>query len=159
MPTPNPRYNPDWKKFFKHHSTEWKRIGEERDALNERDRALDKAGQRYDSPERTAIFEENEKLRLEQDKHHEACLDSFKMQHPTIQEYAAWVFSTFGLDTFGFENEAEGVDVPAVNFEKLTTFEDVSEAWSRANEAVSERGRRKHAAESDPKPRKPNPKP
>ena len=131
MPTPNPKYNPDWEAIHDRHNAERARIGEEMETLTQQDQKLFDAGQTDDSAERLAIFRAKERLRAEWDEHHQACLESFQMQHSTIQEYAAWVFEHFDPAM-----NAPGATVPAIDFEKFTTIEDVGSAWRQANKTV-----------------------
>jgi hypothetical protein len=150
MPTPNPKYNPDWKAIHDHHNAERARIGQEMAALTRQDQALYDAGQTFGSAERLAIIDKRIGLQKKWDEHHQACRESFQMQHPTIQEYAAWVFSAFDPAT-GCPREAEAT-VPAIDFEKLTSLEDVGEAWRQANRAIEDEALKKRLAKSAPRP-------
>ncbi len=73
------------------------------------------------------------------DRHHKACLAAFKMQHkmqhPTVQGYAAWLFRSFDVS---MEDHGAGIPVPQVDFDALRTIEEVDQAWSRVSCAVSD---------------------
>ena len=150
MPTPNPKYNPDWKAIHDHHYAERARIGEEMAVLTQQDQALYDAGQTFGSAERLAIIDKRTELQAKWDEHHRACRDSFEMQHPTIQEYAAWLFSAFDPAT-GCPREA-GATGPAIDFEQLTTLEDVGNAWRQANETIKDEALKKLMAKYPPRP-------
>jgi hypothetical protein len=143
MPTLNPKYRSDWESIHDQHSAERDRIGTEMQSLRHRDRELNDAGQADDSHERLALFAERERLLEQWDGHHQACLESFQMQHRTIQEYAAWVFTNFPVTGNAAENDA-----PAVNFETFTTLDDVGVAWHKAKRNVMDEARKNRSGNS-----------
>ncbi len=135
MPVENPDYKPDWEALYDQHKADSDRLGEELQALTERDNALHRDGQHYDSDERTSIFEEQEKLRTAIDGHDEQCrrcIDTF--QHETIQDAAAYIFRSFDTNEVG-----SGVTVGhQIDFEQFTTMEEVTAAWVEARDATKQ---------------------
>lgn len=115
----NPFYDPEWETVHDRHETERTRISAE---LNN----LAKAGAFGSDTYRQA--------EAEFDRHHQACLASFKMQYPTIQEYAAWLFRNFDVSMSDWEG---GTPVPMVDFATLRTIEEADRAWSRVHRTVS----------------------
>jgi hypothetical protein len=72
----NPRYDPEWQQVHDHHVAEWARLEAERNRL------IATGAMTSDTYKQVA---------MDFDYHHRACLDSFKMQHTTVQDYAAWL--------------------------------------------------------------------
>lgn len=114
MPVANPLYNPDWKTIHDFHAAE-------------RDRLDQEITRFYETSNYGTEFQA---MKEAWDRHHAACLDSFRMQHPTIQEYAAWVFKNFDADSVLAQNFA--VHIP--DFESFQTLDEVSAAWAQAKE-------------------------
>lgn len=75
------------------------------------------------------------RARAEFDRHHRACLASFKMQHATVRGHAAWLFGAFDAST---GDRGAGIPVPQVGFERLRTVEDADAARSRVHRAVTD---------------------
>lgn len=69
------------------------------------------------------------------DHHHQACLATFRTRHATVQEYAAWLFGNFPVDSSDWEG---GIPVPMVDLAALRTVEEADEAWSRLQRIVSD---------------------
>jgi len=116
----NPRYDPNWERFHDEHAAERERLAQERNRLIA-------AGDMSSDAFRHVV--------AEYDRHHKACLAAFKMQHPTVQGYAAWLFRSFDVS---MEDHGAGIPVPQVDFEALRTTEEVDQAWSRVHRAVSD---------------------
>jgi hypothetical protein len=73
-------------------------------------------------------------------RHHQAGMSTYKMQHKTVQEYAAWVFGSFNVS---MNDHGGGIPVPQVDFETLRTIEEVDAAWSRIHGVITESAREK----------------
>lgn len=136
MPTQNPEYNPDWKAIHDYHSAERARLTEELKLITKRDQDSFDAGLAYDSGQRLAIQDERERILAGLDAHQKASLESFRMQFPTVQEYAAWVFRTFDPATGHPEAKT-----PELDFEQFTTLDEVGEAWLRAHKVAEDEAR------------------
>lgn len=120
MPSVNPHYDPDWKKLHDRYAAERTRLEKERNRLIA-------AGAMASNAYKQAASDF--------DHHHQACLASFKMQHATVQEYAAWLFREFEVSMGDWEG---GIPVPVVDFEALHTIEEADTAWSRVHRIVSD---------------------
>lgn len=116
----NPLYDPNWEQFHNEHAAERERLAEERNRL------IAAGNMSSDAYRHVAA---------EHDRHHEACLAAFRMQHPTVQDYAAWLFGTFDVS---MEDHGAGIPVPQVDLATLRTIEEVDQAWSRIHRAVSD---------------------
>lgn len=111
MPVPNPLYNPEWEAIHNHHAAERDRLMKEIDSLE------------YDTPERESATEQFR-------HHHDACQDSLIMQHPTVQDYAAWTFENLGLP--------HDVPVSLPDFEDFKTLDEVRETARRISDTAHE---------------------
>lgn len=60
---------------------------------------------------------------------------TYKRQHKTVQDYAAWLFQSFSV-TMGQHDVS--VFVPQVDFETLRTIEEADAAWSHVRRIVDE---------------------
>jgi hypothetical protein len=116
----NPHYDPEWKAAHDRHAVERARAEAERDRLAKSGAMLSDAYRQAEA---------------EFDHHQQACLASFKTQHATVQEYAAWVFREFKVSSGDWEG---GIPVPVVDFEQLSTIEEADAAWSRVHRIVSD---------------------
>lgn len=116
----NPFYDPDWQQLHDQHAAERERLAEERNRLTA-------AGDMGSDAYRHVL--------AQHDRHQQACLAAFKMQHPTVQGYAAWLFGSFDVS---MEDHGVGIPVPQVDFTTLRTIEEVDQAWSRIYRAVSD---------------------
>ncbi len=116
----NPNYDPEWKATHDRHAVERARAGAERDRLAKSGAMLSDAYRQAEA---------------EFDHHQRACLASFKTQHATVQEYAAWVFREFKVSSGDWEG---GIPVPQVDFAQLRTIEETDAAWSRVHRIVSD---------------------
>ena len=116
----NPLYDPGWERVHDEHAAERERWGQERNHLVA-------AGDMGSDTFRHVV--------TEYERHHNACLAAFKMQHPTVEGYAAWLFCSFDVS---MEDHGAGIPVPQVDFEALRTIEEVDQAWSRVHRAVSD---------------------
>lgn len=116
----NPYYHVDWEAVHDRHAVERTR------AAAERDRLIAEGAMATDAYRRASA---------EFDRHHQACLASFKMQHATVQEYAAWLFRNFQVDSDDWEG---GIPVPMVDFAELRTVEEADKAWSPIRRIVSD---------------------
>lgn len=116
----NPHYSHDWETVHDRHAVERAR------AAAERDRLIAEGAMATDAYRRA---------HAEFDRHHQACLASFKMQHATVQEYAAWLFRNFQVDSDDWEG---GIPVPMVDLAELRTVEEADKAWSRIRRIVSD---------------------
>ena len=129
MAYPNPYYDRDWKTEHDHHDEERTRA---REVMNR----LAKAGE-MDS-------EAYSRAKADFDRHHEAaCHALLKKQHPTVQEYAEWLFREFRVDS---EDFGAGIPVLEVNFEELRTVEEVDAAWRRIHTAIKNSAYAKRAS-------------
>ena len=129
MAVANPLYNPKWKEIFNEHCAALERLSIEQKHLTQRDQALFDAGNQYESPEREAL--ELEKARVDKEwlDHHDACLETAKMEHPTIGEYARSLFKVFKPGVFESNHLVHLID-----YDRFQTLEEVAAAWSEANE-------------------------
>lgn len=116
----NPHYDPEWKATHDRHAVERARAEAERDRLAKSGAMLSDAYRQAEA---------------EFDHHQQACLASFKTQHATVQEYAAWVFREFKVSSGDWEG---GIPVPQVDFAQLRTIEEADAAWSRVHRIVSD---------------------
>lgn len=116
----NPLYDSDWERFHNEHAAERERLAQERNRLIAADDMSSDAFRH---------------VMAEYDHHHKACLAAFKMQHPTVQGYAAWLFRSFDVS---MEDHGAGIPVLEVDFEALRTIEEVDQAWSRVHRAISD---------------------
>jgi hypothetical protein len=112
MTYPNPHYDPEWQAACTYHFAEAKRLQGEIHRLA--------AG----GSETYAAYREAE---AEFQRHHQAGMATYKRQHKTVQEYAAWVFQSFSV-TMGLHDVS--VIVPEMDFETFRTIEEVDVAWS-----------------------------
>lgn len=124
----NPHYDPEWKTVHDRHAAERGR------AAAEQDRLARAGAMRSDAYRQvTAEF----------DRHQQACLAAIKSQHATVQDYAAWLFREFTVDSGDWEG---AIPVPVVDFEALRAIEEADAAWSRARRIVSDSaGERRHS--------------
>jgi len=129
MAYPNPHYDPDWETLHDRHDEERTRASEEMERLA-------KAGEmRSDAYDRA---------KAEFKRHHEAaCHTLLKKQHPTVQEYAEWLFREFRVDA---EDFGAGIPVPEVDFAEFRTIEEVDAAWRRIHTAISNSAHEKRAS-------------
>lgn len=116
----NPHYSPDWEAVHDRHALERDRAAARRDRLIAGGATATEAYRRA-----SAEFE----------RHQQACLASFKMQHATVQEYATWLFGNFRVDSDDWEG---GIPVPVVDPTELRTVEEADEAWWRIRRIVSD---------------------
>jgi hypothetical protein len=112
MSTLNPRYNLEWESIHDHHSAERNRLQEAKKAVE------------YGTPEYIELHKQWE-------EHHHACMDCFKMRHPTIAGYAEWVFSNF-------DPSEDGIPVQDVDFESFKTLEQVDQTWAKIHKDSEE---------------------
>ncbi len=109
MPVANPEYNPDWKDILHYHRDEAERWG-----------VIVSEG--YKNSDISPAFEE---AYLKQQEHSSATLDCFRMQFPTVQEHAQWVFDSFQPDVIYGARVL--VNIP--DFEKFVSLDDVDKAY------------------------------
>lgn len=117
MPTPNPIYDPNWQAIHDRHDAERSRLREEMNILRQSDNNHD--------------HEQAEKLQEQWHVAHEACLDSFRMQFPTMEEHAEWVFREFNP-------ERDAGEFEQIDFATLTSFDAINEAWTTANKRATD---------------------
>lgn len=129
MAYPNPYYDPYWK-------TEHDRHHEERTRARLKTDRLAKAGE-MDS-------EDYSRAKADFDRHHAAaCHALLKKQHPTVQEYAEWLFREFRVDS---EDFWASIPIPEVDFAELRTVDEVDAAWRRIHTAVRNSAYEKRAS-------------
>lgn len=116
----NPHYDPKWDTARRFHHAEAERLRAEIEHLA--------AG----GAETYAAYKEAE---AEMKRHHHAAMATYKRQHKTVQEYAAWVFQSFPVTMGQYD---VSVFVPEVDFETLRTIEEVDAAWSRVRRIAEE---------------------
>ncbi len=109
----NPLYDPDWEHIHDEHAAEREKLAQERNRLIA-------AGDMSSDTFRQVV--------AAYDRHHKACLAAFKMQHPTVQGYAAWLFRSFDVS---MEDHGAGIPVPQVDFDALRTIPLVSRPGCR----------------------------
>ena len=114
----NPHYDPEWETIHDRHAIERTRLEKERDHLA-------RAGAMTSDAYRQVL--------ADFDRHHEACLACFKMQHATVQDYAKWLFRGYDVSTGDYVG---GIPIPLVDFEQLRTIEETDAAWARVYNAV-----------------------
>lgn len=108
----NPHYNPDWEKIHDFHDVK-RRAASELMNSSKGETWLD--------------------AKSEFDKHHQACLNTFKMSHKTIEDYATWVFQTFDVSR-GAKDAITAIK--SFDFSKFKTVEEVDKAWSQASDRI-----------------------
>ncbi len=128
MAHPNPYYEPNWKTFHRRRHAKLERARSDLRRLSE---ARDYGSEDYAA------------AKAEHRRRHEAFMLTYKMQHPTVQEYAAWVFWEFPV---GMEAYGEAVPVPEVDFAAFRSIEEVDAAWARIDRAVTEAACEKQAS-------------
>lgn len=120
MPVPNPEYKEDWEDIHRIHERQSKEIQGKIDTLVSQSENPD------------VLYDEITELQGERDGHLEIskrCLDTY--QHRTIQDAAMWRFETFPP---GINSDHRGSKVVhEIDFEKLQTMDDVSQAWIEAD--------------------------
>lgn len=116
----NLHYDPDWGAMHDRHAAERARAQADRDRLITASAMATKAYQRAKS---------------EFDRHHQACLATFRTRHATAQEYAEWLFGNFRVDSGDWEG---GIPVPMVDLAALRSVEEADAAWSRVQRIVSD---------------------
>ena len=116
----NPHYNSEWETIHDRHAVERARLEKERDHLA-------KAGAMTSDAYRQVL--------ADFDRHHEACLACFKMQHATVQGYAEWLFRGYDVSMGDYTG---GIPVPLVDFIQLRTVEEADAEWSRVYNAVKD---------------------
>ena len=112
-------YDPDWKAVHDRHATERARSSEELHRL-----AVE-----------AITSEVYRQVKAECERHNQACFAALKAQHPTVQDYAAWLFREFKVSADDWEG---AIPMPVVDFEELRTIEEADEAWSRVRRIVSD---------------------
>jgi hypothetical protein len=118
--TPNPHYDPDWRALRDYHHDERTCAAAETTRLAEAGKMETEA---YEAAH--AIWQ----------AHHNAWCATYKKQYRTVEEYAAWVFTTFPP---GIRGRSAGVSVPEPDLASFRTVEEVDAAWSRIDSAVNE---------------------
>lgn len=116
----NPHYNPDWEAAHDHHAAERAR------AQVERDRLITAGAMATDT---------YQPAKAEFDRHHQACLATFRTRHATVQEYTEWLFGNFQVDSGDWEG---GLPVPTMDFAALRSVEEADAAWSRVQRIISD---------------------
>jgi hypothetical protein len=116
----NPYYNPAWREMQDKHFAAAKR------AESEMERLAAGGAETYDA---------YKAMEAEFKRHHQAGMSTYKMQHKTVQEYAAWVFGSFNVS---MNDHGGGIPVPQVDFERLRTIEEVDAEWSRIHGAITD---------------------
>ena len=130
MPVQNPDYKPDWEELYDTNRAEVDRLQKEVRAAIDENNTLHTQGFKYDSPERKALYDKQQSLEEVRDEYEEVCrrcLDTY--QHKTIQDAAEWMFKTFAPSDGTIEGHGLVHDI---DFETLTTIEEVREAWATA---------------------------
>jgi len=129
MAYPYPHYDSGWEAVHDRHDEERTRLLEKMDHLA---KAGEMGSEAYD------------RAKAEFDRHHKAaCHTLLKKQHPTVQEYAEWLFREFRVDT---EDFGTGIPVPEVDFADFRTVEEVDAAWRRIHTAIGNSAYEKRAS-------------
>ena len=135
MPTPNPKYTPDWETVYDVRKAVYDDMeARQKEAAEEMSRLHRAQGEQtpeyYEARQAWREITQNLKEQLH------AVQECFEMQHPTIQEYAQWVWEKFDPGTPFFGDSPVLVEQP--DFEGFKSLEDVHAAWSRVHNAVEE---------------------
>ena len=103
----NPEYNPDWQSIYDRRAALYQEANREIDRL------------------RHASADVQDAARNRATELHQSMLDTFRMQHETIEEYAQWMFRTF---TIHADQNMKQLILP--DFTKFETLDEVSEEWN-----------------------------
>ncbi|TDH62397.1 hypothetical protein E2C06_12380 [Dankookia rubra] len=113
MAHPNPYYNPDWQSLRDHHAAE-------------RDKAQAVSGQLAQDGQMLTEAYKQAKARFAH--HQKEFQDTYRLEFPTVQGYAAWHFETF--DPAALAGSVSG-PMLSVDIEQLRSVEEAEAAWNR----------------------------
>jgi len=106
----NPHYRPDAAQVISERQARYRKLAQDMDYV----------------AETSALSHLGENIALTLERAHTALLESYRMQHRTIQEYADWYFKTFPVEIEG-KNSKEILRVDTAPFTKC---EEVEKVWS-----------------------------
>jgi hypothetical protein len=125
MPTENPEYNPNWQIIHDYH------FGQLQQLKADSTRLMEGEG-RAGHPLTEEFSRKWTEIHQKEGWHLQTMEDCFRMQFPTIQEHAAWVFRSFPPDQ-------DARNPPAVDFEKFTSHDDIRKAWLKLRDTADAR--------------------